>query len=171
MNYVATDSANRNCPNGVVVNMSLGGGYSKATNDAADALTRKGFFVAVAAGNSNRDASGFSPASTESVCTVGGTARDDTRYSGSNYGSLVDINGPAVGVVSTVPGGGTASFTGTSMASPHIAGLAAYIASRDGIKAGPELCSKIADEATRNKIKNPARNTVNLIAFNGNPSG
>ena len=57
------------------------------------------------------------------------------------------------------------------MASPHIAGLAAYIAARDGIRAGPELCSKIVQDATRNRIRNPAPNTVNLIAFNGNPSG
>jgi hypothetical protein len=57
------------------------------------------------------------------------------------------------------------------MASPHIAGLAAYIAARDGVRAGPGLCSKIVQTATPNRIRNPAPNTVNLIAFNGNPSG
>ena len=120
MNYVSTDSRNRNCPNGIVVNMSLGGPYSQAVNDAANGLVRSGYFVAVAAGNSNRDASNFSPASTASVCTVGGTARDDTRYSGSNYGRYVDINGPAVNVVSTVPGGGTVSFIFNTLRLPTL---------------------------------------------------
>jgi len=111
MEYVATDARQRNCPNGVVVNMSLGGSYSQALNDAADALTQEGFFVAVAAGNDNIDASNVSPASAQYVCTVGGTAKNDYRYSGSNYGSVVNILGPAVDVYSTLPGGGAVSRT------------------------------------------------------------
>ncbi|KAJ6442358.1 proteinase T-like protein [Purpureocillium lavendulum] len=171
MEYVATDARNRNCPNGVVVNMSLGGDYSQALNDAADALTQQGFFVAVAAGNDNKDASYVSPASARYVCTVGGTARDDYRYTGSNYGPVVNILGPAVDVYSTLPGGGSGRMTGTSMATPHIAGLAAYLAALEGKPASPDLCRRMQDMATRGAIGGQPRNTVNLLAFNGNPSG
>lgn len=107
MDYVQQDVPKRNCPNGVVINMSLGGGYTQASNDAARRLVQNGYFVAVAAGNNNDDASYYSPASEPSVCTVGGTAKDDTRYNNSNYGRSVDILGPAVDVYSTFPNGQT----------------------------------------------------------------
>lgn len=83
--------------------MSLGGPYSEAANNAAAALVRRGYFVAVAAGNSNDNAQNYSPGSEPSVCTVGGTAKDDTRYNMSNWGPLVDILGPAVDIYSTFP--------------------------------------------------------------------
>lgn len=110
MDYVAKDAAKRNCPNGAVVNMSLGGPKSQSVNDAAAALVGKGIFVAVAAGNSNQNADTFSPASEPSVCTVGGTASDDTRYTSSNWGAVVDILAPAVDIKSTIPGGLVVSF-------------------------------------------------------------
>jgi subtilisin family serine protease len=105
INYVHEDRQQRSCPNGVVVNLSLGGPYSQATNDAVRGLTSRGYFVAVAAGNNNDDASRYSPASEPSACTVGGSAKYDDRYSQSNYGRSVDIIGPAVDVYSTYPGG------------------------------------------------------------------
>lgn len=111
MDYVRQDVSRRSCPNGVVVNMSLGGGYSQATNDAARRLTQNGYFVAVAAGNDNYDASYYSPASEPSVCTVGGTAKDDTRYNMSNWGPAVNILGPAVDVYSTYPNGRTVRYS------------------------------------------------------------
>lgn len=101
MDFVAGDFKSRGCTKGTVASMSLGGGKSQSTNDAAAKLQKAGVFVAVAAGNSNKDASDFSPASEPSVCTVGGTAIDDNRYNNSNYGKLVDILAPAVNVLST----------------------------------------------------------------------
>lgn len=134
-------------------------------------MVDKGFFMAVAAGNNNDDTSKYSPASASKVCTVGGSDKYDKRYTQSNYGPIVDIIGPAVSVLSTLPGGRTAYYTGTSMATPHIAGLAAYLAARDGVKASPSLCQKIVNTATRGAISDQSANTVNLLAFNGNPSG
>lgn len=61
--------------------------------------------------------------------------------------------------------------TGTSMATPHVVGLAAYLAARDGKRASPALCKQIQDSALRNMITDQPSNTVNLLAFNGNPSG
>ena len=109
MELVVTDSRSRNCPKGVLANMSLGGGYSSAINNAARNLVDAGVFVGVAAGNENKDATSVSPASEPSVCTVGGTAIDDTRYSNSNYGKFVDILAPGVDILSTRTGGGTVS--------------------------------------------------------------
>ncbi|KAG6008102.1 hypothetical protein E4U21_004984 [Claviceps maximensis] len=169
MDFVYQDAPKRRaqCPGGFVVNMSLGGGRTQAVNDAARKLTSAGFFVAVAAGNDNQDARNVSPASEAAVCTVGGTAKDDTRYSMSNWGPALDILGPGVDVVSTYPGNRVASLTGTSMATPHIAGLGAYLASIHRKTAGPWLCAEMQRIATKNAIKNQVANTVNLLAFNG----
>ena len=109
MEYVAKDKNRRNCPNGVVANMSLGGQRSDALNHAAAALVRSGVFLGVAAGNDNADASDYSPASEPSVCCVGGSAIDDTRYGHSNWGAPVKILAPGVGIVSTRAGGGEVS--------------------------------------------------------------
>lgn len=105
MNFVGSDFQRRDCPNGVIVNMSLGGFKSRAINDAAKALVRQGILVVAASGNKNRPASDYSPASEPEVCTVGGTDINDRRYEGSNYGPLVDINAPGVDVISLLPGG------------------------------------------------------------------
>lgn len=107
MDFVTRDAQGRQCPNGVLVNMSIVGGYSEPINRAAASLVSRGIFVAVAAGNDNSDAASFSPASEASVCTVGGTALDDTRYSMSNWGRFVDVMAPAVNVLSFWPGGST----------------------------------------------------------------
>lgn len=105
MNFVTTDSQTRNCPNGTVANMSLGGGSSSSVNSAAAAMIEAGVFLAVAAGNSDDDAVYYSPASEPTVCTVGATDSTDARASYSNYGSLVDIFAPGSAILSTWNGG------------------------------------------------------------------
>lgn len=147
---------------------SLGGGYSKSLNDAANAMVDAGYFMAVAAGNNNDDTKNHSPGSASKVCTVGGTQSDDRRYKDSNYGPIVDINGPAVGVLSTLPNNRTAYYTGTSMATPHIAGLAAYLAAKTGVAAYPGLCDELVKMATTGAVVNQVGNTVRSIAYNGN---
>lgn len=171
MDFVFTDSGNRNCPKGVFANMSLGGGRSAALNTAAANMISKGIFVAVAAGNSNADAATFSPASEPTVCTVGSTTSTDARSSFSNYGPGVDIFAPGSNVLSTWLNGGTNSISGTSMASPHICGLAAYLATLEGNPGPQALCERIRQIATPNVLTGIPAGTVNLLAFNGNPSG
>ncbi|KAK1765483.1 subtilisin-like protein [Phialemonium atrogriseum] len=173
INFVATDSQTRNCPNGTVANMSLGGGASSTMNSAAAALVKAGVFLAVAAGNSDDDASFYSPASEPTVCTVGATESNDARASYSNYGALVDIFAPGTGVLSTWIGSTTATNTisGTSMATPHITGLGAYLLALLGKKTPAELCSYIASTAISGTLTGIPSGTVNLLAFNGNPSG
>ncbi|KAK4234096.1 peptidase S8/S53 domain-containing protein [Achaetomium macrosporum] len=173
INFVATDAPNRNCPNGTVANMSLGGGFSTSINNAAAALVDAGVFLAVAAGNDNANAANYSPASEASVCTVGATDSSDRKASYSNYGSVVDIFAPGTSILSTWIGSTSATNTisGTSMASPHIAGLGAYLLALAGRKTPEALCDYIKSLATANAISGLPSGTANRLAFNGNPSG
>ncbi|KAG7289965.1 hypothetical protein NEMBOFW57_006343 [Staphylotrichum longicolle] len=172
INFVATDSASRSCPNGTVANMSLGGGYSASINKAAAALVNAGVFLAVAAGNDNADASSYSPASESTVCTVGATDKNDAKASYSNYGSVVDIQAPGSNILSTWIGSTSATNTisGTSMASPHVAGLGAYLLTLLGKKTPAALCSYIKSTAISGSITGLPSSTTNKLAFNGNPS-
>ncbi|KAK3196434.1 hypothetical protein K4F52_000316 [Lecanicillium sp. MT-2017a] len=168
--FIAKDSSSRDCPNGVIVSGSLSGAFSTLLNNAADAMADKGFFMAVSAGNKKEDVNGYSRSSASKVCTVGGVDRHDKAYTYSNFGSGVNIIAPAVDVKSTLPGTKVGYSTGTSMATPHVAGLDAYFASRDGVKASPALCDQIVKSATRDAISDQFDGTVNLIAFNENSS-
>ncbi len=112
-----------------VANMSLGGGLMASVNNAVTASIADGVTYAVAAGNSNANACNFSPASTPNAITVGATGSNDARASFSNFGTCVDIWAPGVGVLSSyyTSNTATATLSGTSMASPHVAGAAARV--------------------------------------------
>ncbi|KFA62440.1 hypothetical protein S40285_06096 [Stachybotrys chlorohalonatus IBT 40285] len=166
MEYVVSDAPSRSCPNGVVVNMSLGGSASSSINAAAAAISSAGMFLAVAAGNSARDAATFSPASEPSACTVGATDASDVLAVFSNYGSLVDVLAPGVEIESTWIGGSTNSISGTSMASPHVAGLGAYLLGMGASAAG--LCEEIAGSALQGLVSDVPSGTANLLINNGN---
>lgn len=110
---------------GDVINLSLGGGYNKAVNDAVLRASESAMVV-VAAGNYRGDAKNYSPASTEgqNVMTVSAMDSGDVFSQSSNFGNPpIDCAAPGVDVLSTAPGGSYASFTGTSMAAPHVSGL------------------------------------------------
>ena len=110
-----------------VANMSLGGGASSAVDQAVRNSIADGVFYAVAAGNSKQDACRYSPARTAEAATVGATTSSDALASYSNVGSCVDVNAPGSSITSAWISGNSATNTisGTSMASPHVAGAAA----------------------------------------------
>ncbi|UUZ73546.1 S8 family peptidase [Polaromonas sp. P1(28)-8] len=110
-----------------VANMSLGGGASQAVDDAVAGAVSRGVTMVVAAGNSNANACNYSPARAPSAITVGATTSADARASYSNYGSCLDLFAPGSGITSAWNTSDTApnTISGTSMASPHVAGVAA----------------------------------------------
>mmetsp|Transcript_10064 Transcript_10064/g.18348 ORF Transcript_10064/g.18348 Transcript_10064/m.18348 type:complete len:520 (+) Transcript_10064:94-1653(+) len=129
-----------------VGNMSLGGGFSQTVNDAVRNATTDGVLMVVAAGNDDGDACSKSPASEPTAITVGATSSNDQRASFSNYGSCVDIFAPGVAIPSyTEKNGDVANYSGTSMASPHVAGAAAlfYQTATTRLEAEEALLAKI----------------------------
>ncbi|MEU1970240.1 S8 family peptidase [Microbacterium sp. NPDC019599] len=145
-----------------VANMSLGGIYSISTNLAVKRMTDKGITLAVAAGNDSASACYFSPASAGSALTVAATTRTDARASFSNYGGCVDLFAPGKDITSTWIGGATKTISGTSMASPHIAGIAALVLQADPSASPGTVASTIKADAARNKVSNPS-GTPNLL--------
>jgi subtilisin family serine protease len=119
------DHVAANGKTGDVANMSLGGGYNQSLNDAVANAASKGIKFAVAAGNDGADCKNYSPASTthSNVYTVSAIGTNDCLTSWSNYGAPVDVAAPGASILSTRNGGGTTTMSGTSMASPHVAGL------------------------------------------------
>ncbi|KAF5322085.1 hypothetical protein D9619_002107 [Psilocybe cf. subviscida] len=121
----------RTAHKGSVANMSLGGGRSRALDDAVNGAVDSGLHFAVAAGNDNSDACDYSPAAAEGAVTVGASTLSDERAYFSNHGECVDVFAPGLNILSTWTGSDTAinTISGTSMASPHTAGLLAYFLS------------------------------------------
>jgi aqualysin 1 len=143
-----------------VANMSLGGGISTALDTAVRNSIASGVTYAIAAGNSNANASGFSPARVSEAITVGSTTMTDARSSFSNYGSVVDIFAPGSSVISAWATSDIATNTisGTSMATPHVTGVAARYLQNN----------RTASPAT---VRNAIVSFANLNHLSGIPSG
>lgn len=149
-----------------VANLSLGGPKSSALNTAVMNLSKSGVFVSVAAGNSNKDACQFSPSGARWVMTVGATTTYDKRATFSNWGPCVDINAPGYGVYSTWPGGGHKGMTGTSMAAPHVSGVAALYLSTHRTATFPQVQKWLNDNSTHSLSR--LRQQANRLLYKGN---
>ena len=156
-----------------VANMSLGGGASTAVDDALRNLISKGVTVGVAAGNGNRggrqqDACNYSPARVSEAITVGATDKTDTKTSWSNYGPCVDIFAAGSGITSAWYTSNTATSTisGTSMATPHVVGVAAlYLQSNTGASPAA-VASALRGNATSGVVKNSSTTNPLLLFSN-----
>ncbi|HLM44957.1 MAG TPA: S8 family peptidase [Myxococcaceae bacterium] len=143
------DWVRNNAVKPAVANMSLGGGFSSTVNASANSLADSGVFLAVAAGNnSGADACNYSPASAASATTVGSTASTDARSSFSNIGSCVDIFAPGSSITSARLNGTSTTMSGTSMASPHVAGVGALYKGTYGDAASSTVDSWLKTNAT-----------------------
>ena len=161
----AVDWVRLNRINPAVANMSLGGGYSSSLNTAVNNLANSGVFVAVAAGNENQNACNVSPASASAAYTVAASTSSDAKASYSNYGSCVDAYAPGSSIRSTWLNGGTNTISGTSMASPHVAGVSALIKHRYGNISSSSVTSYLNSAATTGVISGNPSGTVNRLLY------
>lgn len=158
MDWIAQDADGAS-----VANMSLGGAKDPVLDAAATGLVDSGVFTSVAAGNESQDAANVSPASAEGVFTVAASTDQDGNADFSNFGDVVEGYAPGQDIESTVPGGGTDTYSGTSMASPHVAGAAAlYLEANPG--ATPDAVSSGLQQGAVDVIADaPSGTTTGLL--------
>jgi PKD repeat protein len=163
------DWVTRNVTRPAVANMSLGGTFSAALNTAVENSILAGVTYAVSAGNSTADACGQSPAAAPNVISVGATGSSDNFASFSNFGSCVHINAPGVNITSLWIGasGTTNTISGTSMASPHVAGVAALYLQANPSATPAQVRSALTSNATPNAITGVPGSTPNLLLYEG----
>jgi subtilisin family serine protease len=150
-----------------VANMSLGGGFSSSVNTAANNLSNAGVFVAVAAGNSNANSCNFSPASAANVTSVMSSTSSDAKSSFSNFGSCAHLYAPGSSITSAWHTSTTATNTisGTSMASPHVAGVAALYKATFGDASSSTIRTWLINTSTANVITGNPSGTPNRLLF------
>jgi len=150
-----------------VANMSLGGGFSAALNTAVANAVADGVAMVVAAGNDGRNACNYSPASEPSAITVGATSSSDARASFSNFGKCVDVFAPGVSITSSwsTNDGATNSISGTSMATPHVAGVAALALEANPAASPLAVTSFVVANATPNRLSSIGSGSPNLLLF------
>ncbi|CAG7941903.1 unnamed protein product [Penicillium nalgiovense] len=165
MEWAVKDAKSRGVTGKSVMNMSLGGAFSRAMNDAAANVVKSGVFLSVAAGNEAQDASNSSPASAPNVCTIAASTSSDRSASFSNFGSVVDLYAPGESITAAYPGGGSKTLSGTSMAAPHVAGAAAYLMALEGV-ASDKACARIVELAI-SSISSAPFGTTSKLLFNG----
>ena len=164
VNYVASNHA---AGQPAVANMSLGGGVSQALDDAVNAAIADGVTFAIAAGNSNANACNSSPARVGAAITVGSTTTTDARSSFSNFGSCLDIFAPGSSITSAWFSSNTATNTisGTSMATPHVAGVAALYLSTNTTASPATVASALITNATTGVVINPGTGSPNRLLY------
>ncbi|SHE42877.1 S8 family peptidase [Streptoalloteichus hindustanus] len=160
-----------------VANMSLGGGASSATDDAVRKSIASGVTYAVAAGNGDaagnaQDACTVTPARTKEAITVSATDKADTKPRWANIGTCVDLFAPGVGITSAWHTGDDATNTisGTSMATPHVAGVSALVLAADPSATPQQVSDKLVGESTPDVVKSPGRGTPNKLLYSA-PGG
>ncbi|KAF5579846.1 endopeptidase K [Fusarium pseudocircinatum] len=151
-----------------IINASLGGPYTKIGNDAVKAATDLGITIVAAAGNEADDAAYYSPASAPSAITVAAIDSSNYRTSWSNFGKAVDIFAPGSDILSAghLSDSGSVYKSGTSMAAPHVAGLAAYFMAKEGLRGSTAVKKRIIGAADTTFV-GYAFDGPQRVAYNG----
>ncbi|KAJ3227291.1 hypothetical protein HK099_002655 [Clydaea vesicula] len=164
INWVASNAT----PGKSVASMSLGGGKNQAVNDAVDAAAAKNIPFAVAAGNSGGiDACNTSPAGATGAYTVAASDKNDAKASFTDLGPCVEIVAPGVGITSTWLNNGVNTISGTSMATPHVAGGFAALLSQQSFSSAQDAYNALTAKSTPGKITGLPANTVNKLLYVG----
>ncbi|MFI5758962.1 S8 family serine peptidase [Streptomyces sp. NPDC051569] len=150
-----------------VLNASVGGDASQALDDAANAVADMGVLPVVAAGNDAKDACGASPARATKAVTVGATDQDDHQATFSNFGTCLTTYAPGVAIVSANLGGGSRTLNGTSMASPHVAGVVALLKEKYPKAAPADVTRWLTGTSTKNVVSPIGTGSPNRLLYTG----
>lgn len=153
-----------------IANMSLGGGVNQALDDAVKRSADSGVFYSIAAGNSGADATFSSPARAgthHGVMTTAATDINDNEASFSNFGLPVDIWAPGVSILSTRLRGGTTTFSGTSMAAPHVGGTGALFLSSNTLASAEQVEVALKDSAANTGKLSKGGAAIKLVYAGG----
>jgi subtilisin family serine protease len=169
----AVDWVTANHVKPAVVNMSLGSGGWYALDEAIRSSISAGVTYAVAGGNYDDDACLMSPARVAEALTVGATTTGDQRASFSNWGPCLDLFAPGVGVVSSYPTSDVAmgAMSGTSMATPHVAGVAALYLQGRPAATPAEVATAVVSNATAGKVGSPGSGSPNRLLYSAFAAG